>query len=216
VWLDPFQVIDSRCRTGRPTHMYLDEAWLMLARPRFAERFDQWLRDKPKQNAAVILATHSLGDLVNSSLRTIVTESCQTKIFLPNAAARTETSRALYRGLDLNDQHIERLGEMVSQREYLYISPYGSRILDFQAGAVARLLCGARMDEQPRVRALIEKHGEMLWVPEYLRENGCEKEALWWQRHQLAKGKLEEFEHHEKLWADIDLGNGHDRAVGME
>ena len=68
----------------------IDEAWLLLARDRFGQKLEEWLRTLRKKNAAVMLATQSLADLERSPYRSIIVESCQTKIFLPNAEARTE------------------------------------------------------------------------------------------------------------------------------
>src|SRR5882724_1657673 len=62
-----------------------------------------------KKSAAVIFTSQSLTDVERCAQRSIIVESCQTKIFLPNAEARTTQSAQLYRDLGLNEREIELL-----------------------------------------------------------------------------------------------------------
>jgi type IV secretion system protein TrbE len=87
-----FHCIDQRCQTGRPTLIVIDEAWVVLASALFGAQLETWLRTLGKKNAAVILATQSLADIDRSAYRSVVLDSCQTKIFLPNAEARNQVS----------------------------------------------------------------------------------------------------------------------------
>ncbi len=53
---------------GAPTLLILDEAWLFLDDPVFAERIRQWLKTLRKKNVSVIFATQSLADIKDSSI----------------------------------------------------------------------------------------------------------------------------------------------------
>src|SRR5712692_349717 len=176
-----FHWIDKRCAQGLPTLIAIDEAWLMLLRARFAQTLEEYLRTKRRQNARVVLATQSLSDIEHSPSRAILVESCQTKIFLPNAEARTAQSAAAYQALGLNDQQIEVLASATPKKHYLYTSPYGRRLFDLQLGPVALAFTGVNARaEIRRVRALIAEHGEE-WPFHWLGERGRAAEAHWWQ-----------------------------------
>lgn len=177
-----FHRIDQRCQTGVPTLIVIDEAWLLLARDRFGQKLEEWLRTLPKKNAAVVLATQSLADIERSPYRSVIVESCPTKIFLPNAEARTEQSAALYRALGLNDRQIELLSYATPKKHYFYSSPLGRRLFDMHLGPVARAFVGAGGREDiARATALIAQHREE-WPYYWLVERGCQQEAEWWRR----------------------------------
>ena len=110
VLLYVFHRIDQRLDAGTPTLLVIDEAWVMLAHSLFGEKIEEWLRTLRKKNAAVVFASQSISEVVRSSKRDVVIESCPTKIFLPNPEAATEHSSALYRALGLTERQIEILG----------------------------------------------------------------------------------------------------------
>jgi type IV secretion system protein VirB4 len=53
---------------GQPTLLILDEAWLFLDHPMFAEKIRDWLKTLRKQNVSVIFATQSVEDALSSSI----------------------------------------------------------------------------------------------------------------------------------------------------
>ena len=59
-----------------------------------------------KANCAVVLATQSLSDAKASGILDVLSESCPTKIFLPNIAARQEGQKELYTGMGLNETQV--------------------------------------------------------------------------------------------------------------
>ena len=103
-----FHRIDQRL-DGRPTIVVLDEAWVMLMNGTFGAKVEEWLRTLRKKNAAVILATQSVTEVANSSLRDLILESCPTKIYLPNAEARSPATAELYRKFGLTERR-DRIG----------------------------------------------------------------------------------------------------------
>jgi type IV secretion/conjugal transfer VirB4 family ATPase len=200
-----FHRIDQRCQAGVPTLIVIDEAWLLLARDRFGQQLETWLRTLRKKNAAVLLATQSLADLERSPYRSVIIESCPTKIFLPNAEARTEQSAALYHALGLNDRQIEMLSYATLKKHYFYSSPLGRRLFDLHAGPVARAFVGAGGREDiTQVQAMIATHGTD-WPYYWLIDHGCQTEAEWWARR---KGNGEKEDRNETFFTTAALGNG--------
>jgi type IV secretion system protein VirB4 len=200
-----FHRIDTSCEAGIPTFIPIDEAWLMMLRSVFAQKIEQWLRDKAKQNAAIAFVSQSLADVERCPQRPILVESCQTKIFLPNAEARTAQSRHLYLDLGLNETQIEALASAIPQKHYLYLSPFGRRVFDLHLGPVAKAFTGAGSREDiQQAQVCIAQYGPA-WPAAWLRAHGCTREAAWWERWVAAQGaSSEEDQYHAALWADVD------------
>ncbi len=176
-----FHRIEQRL-DGRPTLILIDEAWIMVMRSLFGQKIEEWLRTLRKKNAAVIFTSQSLADVERCAQRTIIVESCQTKIFLPNAEARTTQSAQLYRDLGLNEREIELLAAATPKKHYLYHSPLGRRLFDMGLGRAALSFAGVGGREDIRqVMACVVEHGAG-WPARWLRERGCEPEANWWSR----------------------------------
>jgi type IV secretion system protein TrbE len=181
VILSLFHRIEQRL-DGRPTLIPIDEAWLMVLRSAFGQKIEEWLRTLRKKNAAVIFTSQSLTDVERCAQRTIIVESCQTKIFLPNAEARTTQSAQLYHDLGLNEREIELLAAATPKKHYLYHSPLGRRLFDLGLGRAALSFAGVGGREDIRqVMTCVKAHGAQ-WPAVWLRERGCETEARWWER----------------------------------
>src|SRR5690606_13926139 len=60
---------------GRPTLLILDEAWVFLDNPLFAQRIREWLKVLRKKNVSVVFATQSLADIADSSIAPAILES---------------------------------------------------------------------------------------------------------------------------------------------
>jgi type IV secretion system protein VirB4 len=185
----------------------------MLAHTRFAAQLEEWLRTLRKKNAAVVFVTQSLADLERSPQRHLLIESCPTKIFLPNAEARTTQSAQLYADLGLNDQQIEVLSYALPKKHYLYTSPLGRRLFDLHLGPAALSFVGAGgRDDLRRVRTLMAQQGPA-WPAAWLRERGWSDEARWWSHWHTAhagNGARGTEEMYANLFADVDPGHGDD------
>jgi type IV secretion system protein VirB4 len=171
-----FRRVEQRLQSGRPTLIPVEELWAPLMRSIFASRIDQWLLTLRKQNAAVLLVAHSVGQLNQLPNRHILIESCPTKIFLPNPDAKSEEGRRMYAELGLNEREIELLAESVPKKHYYFKSPRGSRRFELSLGPMAlSLLTSAEattMEETRRqVEVLASRHGDA-WLIEWLRERG--------------------------------------------
>ena len=110
-----FHRIEGRL-DGRPTLLIIDEGWLVLDDPAFAQQLREWLKTLRKKNASVVFATQSLSDIDGSSIAPAIVESCPTRIFLPNERAIEPQITAIYRRFGLNDRQIEILARATPKR----------------------------------------------------------------------------------------------------
>ena len=81
---------------GSPTWLILDEAWVFLDDPLFANRIREWLKTLRKKNVSVVFATQSLADIQHSSIAPALIESCPSRIFLPAAQAVEPQLKGIY------------------------------------------------------------------------------------------------------------------------
>lgn len=164
-----FHKIESALH-GQPAIIILDEAWIALGHEVFRSKIRQWLKVLRKSNCAVIMATQSISDAANSGILDVINESCPTKIFLPNATARDESSTKLYTQLGLNSREIDILSKITPKRNYYFRNPEGRRIFNLQLGSLALALAGATGKEDlTMIRKLQKKHGRK-WVIHWLNE----------------------------------------------
>jgi type IV secretion system protein VirB4 len=135
---------------GAPTLLILDEAWLFLDDPVFAQRIRQWLKTLRKKNVSVIFATQSLADVRDSSIAPAIVESCASRIFLPNPQATEPQIRSIYEGFGLNARQIEIVAQATPKQDYYYQSRLGNRVFDLGLGPVALAFAGAASPERQR------------------------------------------------------------------
>jgi type IV secretion system protein VirB4 len=139
---------------GRPTLLILDEAWVFLDHPTFSARIREWLKTLRKKNVAVVFATQSLADIVNSSIAPALIESCPQRIFLPNGRAIEPQSRIAYERFGLNDRQIQLIAQAMPKRDYYLQSRQGNRLFELSLGPLALAICGA---SSPADQALIDR-----------------------------------------------------------
>jgi type IV secretion system protein VirB4 len=161
---------------GRPTLIILEELWAALARSLFADRIKQWLLTLRKQNTALVLVAHSVAQLASLPDPQLITESCPTRIFLPNAEAQSSRNVVLYHDLGLNDREIARIARAIPKREYYFTSPRGSRLFELGLGpATLTFLAaadGLTADEtRARAQHYAEQYGDT-WPIRWLADRG--------------------------------------------
>lgn len=172
-----FRRVEQRLEAGRPTLIPIEELWAPLMRSIFANRIQQWLLTLRKQNAAVMLVAHSVGQLHQLPGRHVLIESCPTKIFLPNADASSEEARRLYVELGLNEREIEILAASIPKKHYYFQSPRGSRRFELELGPLAlSLLAAAPGSTMEETRCEVE---------ELVRRHGDDWQQAWFARHGL-------------------------------
>ncbi|NQY73242.1 MAG: conjugal transfer protein TrbE [Candidatus Margulisbacteria bacterium] len=161
---------------GQPSLLLLDEAWIMLGHEVFREKIREWLKVLRKANCAVVLATQSVSDASNSGILDVLTESCPTKIMLPNITAKEPSSKLLYQSLGLNDRQIEIISLSQPKRHYYYISPEGRRLFDLQLGPIALSFVGASGKEDLNAIKNLKDQYQDKWPLRWLQQRGVQYE----------------------------------------
>ena len=142
----------------------------------------EFLRTIRKNNACVILATQSLSDIVNSPYVNFINESCFTKIFLPNPAAREADNKIFYQAFGLNERQIEIISEAVRKKDY-YVTArdVGHRLIDLGLKnlELAFYGTGTTLQERQKVNEFKKNYGDH-WVSKWLDSRGLNAEAIEW------------------------------------
>ena len=174
-----FQI--QRRLKGAPSLLVVDEAWTAMRDKLFSEKIRGWLKTFRKLNCAVVLATQSIADVVNSTIRDAVFESCPTKILLANPDAKGSKIGEFYRDfLQLNERQVNLIAHMTRKREYYIISPKGRRLFSLGLGPVALSFVGASgAEDLTRVRELKERYGRE-WPAQWLQERELSDWAEGW------------------------------------
>jgi type IV secretion system protein VirB4 len=154
---------------GSPTLIVLDEAWVFLRNTQFRAKIREWLKVFRKANAALLMATQSLSDVMKSDIADVIIESCPTKILLPNVEAKNETSRPYYEQLGLNSRVIDGLTRMTPKRDYLVMSPLGQRVITLGLGGVAKSFVAVSGVEIRLQAEEFQRRFGSRWVYEWLR-----------------------------------------------
>ncbi|WP_417319687.1 conjugal transfer protein TrbE [Erythrobacter aureus] len=155
---------------GKPTLLILDEAWVFLDHPAFAQRIREWLKTLRKKNVAVVFATQSLADIAESQIAPAIIESCPSRIFLPNDRAIEPQSKEVYGQFGLNDRQTEIIAQASPKREYYFQSRTGNRLFELGLSDVALAFCGASSaDDQKLIDELVAAHGADAFADSWLR-----------------------------------------------
>jgi type IV secretion system protein VirB4 len=170
-----FHRIEGRL-DGRPTLLIIDEGWLVLDDPAFAQQLREWLKTLRKKNASVVFATQSLSDIDGSNIAPAIVESCPTRIFLPNERAIEPQITAIYRRFGLNDRQIEILARAAPKRDYYCQSRRGNRLFELGLGPVALAFCAASSkQDHAAIERVLAEYGSDAFTPAWLADH----ELLW-------------------------------------
>jgi type IV secretion system protein TrbE len=167
-----FHRIEGRL-DGRPTLLIIDEGWLVLDDPAFAQQLREWLKTLRKKNASVVFATQSLSDVDSSPIAPAIIESCPTRVFLPNERAIEPQITAIYRRFGLNDRQIEIVARATPKRDYYCQSRRGNRLFELGLGPIALALCAASSrDDHAAVERILAEHGREAFLAAWLSDRG--------------------------------------------
>ena len=170
-----FHRIEGRL-DGRPTLLIIDEGWLVLDDPAFAQQLREWLKTLRKKNASVVFATQSLSDIDGSNIAPAIVESCPTRIFLPNERAIEPQITAIYRRFGLNDRQIEILARATPKRDYYCQSRRGNRLFELGLGPIALAFCAASSKaDHAAIERVTAEHGHAGFTTTWLADH----ELLW-------------------------------------
>src|SRR5262245_7858500 len=167
-----FHRIEQRL-DGRPTLLIIDEGWLVLDDPAFAQQLREWLKTLRKKNASVVFATQSLSDIDRSDIAATIVESCPTRIFLPNERAIEPQILTVYRRFGLNDRQIEIIARATPKRDYYCQSRRGNRLFELGLGPVALAFSAASSKaDHAAIERIITQHGRDGFVASWLTARG--------------------------------------------
>ena len=169
-----FHRIEGRL-DGSPTLIIIDEGWLVLDSPAFAQQLREWLKTLRKKNASVVFATQSLADIETSTIAPAIVESCPTRIFLPNERAVEPQILSIYRRFGLNDRQIEILARATPKRDYYCQSRRGNRLFELGLGDVALAYVAASSKaDQLRIARWSDANDSDVFAAGWLRLRGLD------------------------------------------
>lgn len=157
---------------GRPTVIFMDEVWLMLAHPVFKAKIAEYLVSIAKLNCIIVMSTQQVSHAANSGILDVIVESTATKIFLPNIYAGDPDTSAIYSRMGLNKCQIDILATAIPKREYYYVSEKGCRLFNLALGPLALSIVGTTDPESINTIENLEAKHSTQWVHEWLRSKG--------------------------------------------
>lgn len=160
----------ERSLTGQPTFIVLDEAWVAFSHPIFLAMLKEWLKELRKANCAVMLATQSLSDAIQSGVLDVLIESCPTQIFLPNKKA--EQFANTYYQFGLNDKQIQLIRHATPKKDYYVCQPAGNRLIDLSLDPIALSFVAVSDKEKVKRVAHLVSEFKDGWYVEWLKEQG--------------------------------------------
>ncbi|WP_341744804.1 hypothetical protein [Azonexus hydrophilus] len=151
---------------GRPTLIYIEEAWFMLANKQFSKGIDNWLRTLAKKNAFLIMATQSLNEVARSPIFATIIDNIPNRIYLPNINAMAHAE--MYQNtFGLNEEQIYRIRNGIPKRNYYVVTPKLSRMVDAQLPP--EIMAIVRSDS--KAQKVFSKHYETRETVEGWRDN---------------------------------------------
>jgi type IV secretion/conjugal transfer VirB4 family ATPase len=191
-----FNSIDSileEQNADRPTLIVIEEFAILGTHPIVKRKLKDGLKTRRKQNARIVLATQSPGDLYDPSTKNLteltaaVMESCPTKIFLPNSAMESEISE-LYRKMNLSDRQIEIISQIALPKKHYYVvTPEGNRLIELgldDLNPLALSFIGLSKKKSKELMECKEANGES-WVFHWLIQCGFPGWAEYWKERNL-------------------------------
>ena len=103
---------------GSPTLLIMDEAWALMRHEMFHKKIEDWLKTMRKKSVAVVMATQSIADAVNSGMMSTLLESCTTRFYGANPEAISEEIRDTYLAFGLNENDLDVISRLTPKREY--------------------------------------------------------------------------------------------------
>lgn len=165
---------------GRPTFIFLAEAWVFFKHPIFKEKIVRYLKELRKMNCALIMDTQSLAEVMKSGIMADVQDNISTKIFLPNTEATNVGTAAepgpydCYKSFGLNDTQINIIKNAIPKREYYFNGREGNRIFSMNLGPVALAFVGKTgVKDLKKIQELKELHGSE-WPTKWLEFNSVD------------------------------------------
>lgn len=173
-----------RSYTGDPMLLQIDEHALQLTLPQALDEAKRDLRSLRKANVSLMIATHSLVDVLTSELGPLLLGSCRTRFLLANPAAQEPKMAQIYEDLGCTPEEIRDIATMRPQGEYYLQQTYQNvpRRRKFTIHLTGALLacCGSSSPQDHALmdRLLGEGHAPGVeFAQAFLTAKGCLREA---------------------------------------
>jgi type IV secretion/conjugal transfer VirB4 family ATPase len=164
---------------GNPALLIIDEAWMAFSHKFFRDKLKEWLKVFRKLNCAVVPATQSVSDAIESGILTVLKESCPTKIFLANPEAMSEDIHKLYKSLGLNEREIQIISQMTRKKDYYYTSVSGKRVFDLALGPLTLAFVGSSKKEDVEIIYKLSKSNQSKdWIIDFLKYKNVDSSII--------------------------------------
>jgi type IV secretion/conjugal transfer VirB4 family ATPase len=134
----------------------LDEAWIFLRNRTVRDYITRAEKTWRKRNAAMILATQSVHELVQSDMLPVVNECCATKIFLANPSIDHKLYADLFH---LNDTELDLLSSLVPKRDLLIKQHNASKKVRLNVDSLSYWMATNNPKDNVRKREYLARHG---------------------------------------------------------
>ena len=151
---------------GRRIVVAIDEFWKALADPAFRDMANDKLKTIRKRNGALILATQSPRDALNSPIAHSIIEQCPTQILMPNPRADERDYRA---GLKLTEPEFRMVREDLTM---------GGRRFLLKQG-IASVACDLDLSGAPDCIAVLSGRQSTVRLMERLISDAGNDPAVW-------------------------------------
>ena len=147
--------IESPAETTRLKLMVVDEAWRYLRDPVVLGRLTEAARTWRKRNAALILATQSVGDITETAGAAALLEAMPTRLFLANP----DFPAAGQATFQLNDDELRIIRELEPKRELYLRRPTTAAVLRLAVDPESYWLYTSSAGEAQRRAEMVARYG---------------------------------------------------------
>ena len=134
----------------------LDEAWIFLRNRTIRDYITRAEKTWRKKNAAMILATQSVHELMQSDMLAVVNECCATKIFLANPSVDHKLYAEIFH---LNDTELDLLGSLVPKRDLLIKQHAGSKNARLNVDSLSYWMATNNPKDNVTKREYLDRYG---------------------------------------------------------
>jgi type IV secretion system protein VirB4 len=134
----------------------MDEAWRFFSHPTIKAYIVEALKTWRKKNAAMLLATQSVDDLLRSEMLPVVVESCATKLFLANPGMDTQSYRDIFH---LNETEASLIARLVPKQQLLVKRPDLAKVVNLNVDRKGYWLYTSNPFDNQQKREAFERYG---------------------------------------------------------
>ena len=154
---------------GRLKLLVVDEAWKFLAEPATANYLGEAARTWRKRNAALVLATQSVADVVGGAASAALIESMPNRLYLSNRDLSDEAAA----GLQLTKAEAELIRGLLPKREMYARSAAGAEVLTLAVDRRSYWLYTSNPRESEQRAEVLKRTGDLRTAIEELARGGA-------------------------------------------